>query len=405
MSRVDEEAARGILHLLTRFHDPAAAPWLYRVLRHVRHIPMNLLSFEAEETLAHYAEADRPTPREWPFNENFTFPPRGARQIKDRLVGGLQRLFLGRKQSLHEVHLADLLYRRPHALVHTHLTSHFVETALRSGAKVLVSYYGGDLQAVKGEKNLRRLERVLSLPVQFLVTSEHLRRHLTDHGVPPARAHVIKVGVNIDDFPSLEEVGDMRASDTSGSRPLRIVTVGRFTECKAQDELPRVARALKDRGVPFEWTLIGDGPLRAEIEAGIADARVEDDMKLAGHLPFGEVRARLKRADLMVHNARVAESGDHEALGISLVEANAMGLPVVSCRLGGIPEAVEDGVSALLVDPGDLDGMAECVRELAENPDRRHRMGLAGARHARDAFDSRKLAEEYDELYSRLLSS
>jgi glycosyltransferase involved in cell wall biosynthesis len=112
----------------------------------------------------------------------------------------------------------------------------------------------------------------------------------------------------------------------------------------------------------------------------------------------------LWESDIMVHNAIVAPSGEREALGVVLIEAGAMGLPVVSCRVGGIPEAVADGDTGLLADEGDLAGLAERVAMLASDPGLRHKMGLAAMRRARREFDSAFLATKLETVYDRILA-
>ena len=103
----------------------------------------------------------------------------------------------------------------------------------------------------------------------------------------------------------------------------------------------------------------------------------------------------------MVHNARIDSQGDHESLGVSLMEGGAMGLPVVSCRIGGIPEVVKDGETGFLVDSGDTEAMAERITRLAGDVSLRRRMGEAAMTHVRTVFDSRRLASQMEALYDR----
>lgn len=212
--------------------------------------------------------------------------------------------------------------------------------------------------------------------------------------------HVIPVGIRTADFPSPEAVAARLAG--RGGR-LRIVTVGRLVDVKAQHDLPRVLRWVLDAGVDARWTLAGDGPLRGEIEAAVRRFGVGDRFALAGELPFAKVRDLLLESDLMVHNAVMTPEGRRESLGVVLMEAGAMGLPVVSCRVGGIPEVVVDGQTGVLVPERDGPAMAEAIVRLARDPEECRRQGLAAVERIRAHFDSDVLASRLEDLYDRLM--
>jgi len=124
-----------------------------------------------------------------------------------------------------------------------------------------------------------------------------------------------------------------------------------------------------------------------------------------GNLPFDELDELRWNSDILVHHAVVAPDGGRECLGVALLEAQAVGIPVVSCRVGGIPEAVADGETAFLVEEGDLEGMAKRILLLCGNPAQRSAMGLAGMRRARSEFDSTRLARSLGDVYDRILNS
>jgi len=124
-----------------------------------------------------------------------------------------------------------------------------------------------------------------------------------------------------------------------------------------------------------------------------------DRFVVKGSLPFAAVSDLLWTSDIMVHNAMVNPGGGREALGVTLMEAGAVGLPVVSCRVGGIPEVVIDNETGFLVESGDLDAMADKVVLLVKKSDLRCQMGIAAMRHVRKSFDSNLLAAKLENLY------
>ena len=95
-------------------------------------------------------------------------------------------------------------------------------------------------------------------------------------------------------------------------------------------------------------------------------------------------------------------SSDYEGSPLSVVEAMAAGLPVVSTRAGGVPELIEDGREGLLVQPGDVKSLSAAMVVLAEHAEARQSMGMAGARRARDSFDVSEMVRAYEELYETL---
>ncbi|MEY3492931.1 MAG: hypothetical protein RL413_349, partial [Actinomycetota bacterium] len=140
------------------------------------------------------------------------------------------------------------------------------------------------------------------------------------------------------------------------------------------------------------------GPLRREMESLARDLGVES--RWTGAIPADRVRAELNRATVLLAPSTVSPDGQREGLGLSLVEAQASGIPVVASRSGGIPEAVRDGVTGLLAEEGAVEETAEHVLRLLRDVDLRRRLGEAGQRHARDEFDlgeqSLKLARIYE---------
>jgi glycosyltransferase involved in cell wall biosynthesis len=132
---------------------------------------------------------------------------------------------------------------------------------------------------------------------------------------------------------------------------------------------------------------IGDGPDEAVLQARIDAAGLAETVTLDGRRTRDEVIELLANADLLVAPSVPTSGGKREGIPVVLMEAMSCGLPVVASRLSGIPELVEDGVSGILVAPGDPSAVASAIRRLADDPALRARMGAAArARVIRD-FD------------------
>jgi glycosyltransferase involved in cell wall biosynthesis len=182
------------------------------------------------------------------------------------------------------------------------------------------------------------------------------------------------------------------------ARPL-LLSVAQLKEKKGLGYLLDACRALTDRGVDVDVEIVGEGPLRARLEAQADALGLTDRVRFLGALPHDEVVARYAEATAFVLPCVTASDGDRDGIPNVILEAMAMGLPVVSTRHSGIPEAVEDGETGLLVEPGDTDALADALATLLADPERGDWMGAAGRRRVEKVFDVeinvRRLAEEF----------
>ncbi len=150
--------------------------------------------------------------------------------------------------------------------------------------------------------------------------------------------------------------------------PVRFLTVSALKEKKGQDVLLRAFAAMRKLGFDLRLTIVGAGPLRGELEELARELVIADRLEFVGAEAPSAVAARLKEADIFVLACKVAENGDLDGIPISLMEAMAAGVPVVSTRLSGIPELIEDGVEGLLAEPGDPESLAAALSCLIEDP-------------------------------------
>jgi hypothetical protein len=162
--------------------------------------------------------------------------------------------------------------------------------------------------------------------------------------------------------------------------------VARLVEKKGVHIALEAMRSLHDRGLDLELRVIGDGPERARLESIIAETGLTN-VRLLGALAHEQTRQEFADADLYVQPSITADTGDQEGIPVSLMEAQASGLPVVSTRHSGIPELVLDGTTGWLTDEGDADGLAIAVERLARDPEQAERFAQAGRVRVRQEFD------------------
>jgi colanic acid/amylovoran biosynthesis glycosyltransferase len=185
--------------------------------------------------------------------------------------------------------------------------------------------------------------------------------------------------------------------------PPRLVSVGRMVRTKGFDVLIRASFELNRRGVPHSVVIIGDGPQRSELESLIESLGLRDTIRLPGYCSPGEVQRTLREADAFV----LPVVWDPvlnipEGVPVALMEAMAMGLPVVSARTAGIPELIDDGISGFLAEPGDSTDLAMVIGRLLElSESERTKMTQAAREKIVADHDIRKLTEH---LYLSLLN-
>ena len=172
-----------------------------------------------------------------------------------------------------------------------------------------------------------------------------------------------------------------RYGRTAGPAGDRMVFVGRLAAVKGVRVLLDALAEVRRTRPGATLTLVGDGPERAGIEAHAAALELSEAVRFTGYLTQDEVAAELAAADLFVLPSFA------EGVPVVLMEAMATGLPVIATRIAGIPELVEEGVSGLLVPPGDAVALAAAIGELLADPDRRAAMGRAGRAKVAAEFD------------------
>lgn len=184
--------------------------------------------------------------------------------------------------------------------------------------------------------------------------------------------------------------------------PLRILAVARLVEKKGLGVLVEACAKLKARGVDFRCEIVGKGAERPRLEALIREHALADHVSLLGARTQGEVLDLYRGAHVFALPCIVGDDGNRDGLPVSIVEALACGLPVVSTAVTGIPEAVEHGVNGLIVPERDASALADALESLAHDGGMRRRLAAAARPSVAEKFDQERTA---DTLCSLLMES
>ncbi len=217
---------------------------------------------------------------------------------------------------------------------------------------------------------------------RFWVTISRYNLDLLAQAFGPSiqdNAHLVHCGIDLDRIAC-------QAREVTGE-PFHILCVASFKEVKGHRYLVEACAELLRRDIDFHCHLIGDGPLREDIEARIAQAGLDGHFTLLGQQPQPGVLQAMQACDVVVLPSIHASRGDREGIPVCLMEAMASGRPVVSSRLSGIPELVTSGREGILVPQKDAKALAAALFQLAGDPELCRRMGLAGRAKVEQAFD------------------
>ncbi len=207
--------------------------------------------------------------------------------------------------------------------------------------------------------------------------ADYLRTLCPD--VDPGRIHLAHHGID-------DTILAARLTSTAGSSGPTILAAGRLVEKKGFDTLIDACALLKRRGVAFECRLRGEGPDRARLHRQIRQEGLDGRVALAGWATPSELLEEMQRATVFAMPSRLTPDGDRDGLPNVVLEAMACGLPVVATSVSGIPEAIADRQTGLLVEPNDPNALADALELLLGNPGLRADLGRAAADRVRREF-------------------
>jgi rhamnosyl/mannosyltransferase len=236
------------------------------------------------------------------------------------------------------------------------------------------------------------LRRVLRRASRIVVSSPPLAEHAAELQDFRDKCVVIPFGIDTGRLRRTASI-DRRVLDITARFPRRrVLFVGRLVEYKGVEYLIRAMEHVGDATA----LIVGDGPLRSDLEALTATSRARDRVHFLGHLPDEEVIAHLHACDLFV----LPSITRAETFGVVQLEAMACGKPVVSTDLPtGVPWVNRHGETGLVVPPADVNALAAALTQLATNADLRERMGDAARLRVREHFTVDRMTRESSALY------
>ena len=314
-------------------------------------------------------------------------------------ASGRSQEYLFRRFGMARRFYAKLRKFRP-ALVHAHIGQSgpaALSIAEALDVPMLVTYHGQDAtitpeqarRSWRGREYLRGKSRVMERAGIIIAVSDFIRAKLLAQGYPEHKVITHRNGI---------DVGVFRPNEST--REPIAVFVGRFVEKKGCEYLLRALGHLRRQGCAVKGVLVGDGPLRPVLEELVGKEGL--DAEFTGFLPLPDVRSWLGRASVVVVPSVTASDGDSEGLPTVILEAQAMGTPVIATRHAGNAEGLIEGRSALLVNERDVDGLAQAIRFFIGNRAAVELFGRTGREFVESNFDLRSQVAGLERIYDRV---
>lgn len=260
------------------------------------------------------------------------------------------------------------------------------------GIKLIVNFHGYDATVMPRRWVIRQAYKHLDKYVDgYVCGSNHFAGVLRGIGLDAEKINVVPCGIELDEFDA-----------TAEKDPNLIIAVGRLTPKKSPQSTIRAFAGVKEHFPVARLEMIGDGPLMPECKNLVIELGLESHVILHGSKPHDFVKEKLKHASVFVQHSVTAPNGDTESQGISLLEAMASGVPVVTTDHNGFSETVQHGDTGLLVDEHDVQAMSDSIKRLLADPGLRYRLGISGRRRVEMEFDSSLLTTKLMKCLSTL---
>lgn len=262
----------------------------------------------------------------------------------------------------------------------------------------ITSFYGFDVSEFVARAGPSIYEPLFAGSDLLLPLSRVMEDELETLGADPLRLRIHRLGIDCEAFAFAP-----RMRPEAG--PVRLISVARLVEKKGLADAIRAVARLRAEGREVVYEIVGDGPLRAELEGLAGSLGIGDSVRFLGAMSRPDVRSKLGRSHILLAPSVAAKSGDREGTPVALIEAMASGLPVVSTRHSAIPEMIDDGTSGLLAPENDCDALAGCIARLLDDGNLWDTLTGAARAQVEADFNIRTQVAKLQGIYRELVSS
>jgi colanic acid/amylovoran biosynthesis glycosyltransferase len=261
--------------------------------------------------------------------------------------------------------------------------------------RLITSFHGYDVNVIPTLRGDSVYEELFKKADIITANSNFTISRLLELGCPRELIVRLPVGLDTSLYPFQTRKAPLERSS------LKLLTVARLVEKKGIEySIKAVARVIAKYPI-VEYNIVGDGPLRGQLQDLIAEYQLQDSVHLLGWKTKEEVQELYGQAHIFILASITAANNDREGQGLVLQEAQAMGLPVVATLHNGFPDSVIQGKSAFLVPEKDVNALADRLFYLIEHPGNWASMGRIGRKYVEENFDINNLNHQLVDIYKK----
>jgi len=262
--------------------------------------------------------------------------------------------------------------------------------------KIITTFHGYDMSMFILNKGSNVYKDLFLNGDLFLPISDYWKGKLVKLNCDEKKIIVHRMGINLEKFKYSER-------KIQPGEPIKILTVGRLVEKKGHEYLIKAIAKVITNHTNITCIIAGDGPLRNKLESLVSEMGIKNYVKILGAVEQNEVIRLYKQAHIFILPSVIADNGDQEGIPVVLMEAQAVGLPIISTYHSGIPEVIMDGKSGFLVPEKDVNALADRLDYLIKHPEIWLEMGRCGRDFVKEKYDIKKLNQQLVEIYQNLI--
>jgi colanic acid/amylovoran biosynthesis glycosyltransferase len=297
--------------------------------------------------------------------------------------------------------MAALFARRNADLMHVYFghTGVHLRQFLRAWDRPsVVSFHGADVMLREHRPQYAaQMRELFGIVPLVLARSRSLADCLESAGCPPEKIRLNRTGIPLKDFGFVE-----RHAPDNGA--WKLVQACRLIKKKGLLTALRAYAQFRGRFPHATLTIAGEGPMRGELEEAVEKLGLAGSVSLPGFLDGAELKRLYADSHIFLHPSETTDQQDQEGIPNSMLEAMATGLPVAATLHGGIPEAVRDEVSGLLVSEKNPDALAAPLIRLASSPETAVEMGSRASQAVREEFEQSRAVEKLESIYDEAIA-
>ncbi len=295
--------------------------------------------------------------------------------------------------------LTNVLEKRNAQLLHIYfgqIAVHLLPLIRAWEKPSIVSFHGADALVDMNKPAYRTATKQMLDAVKLvLVRSQSLRRAVIDLGCEEEKIEVQRTGIPLDEFP-------FRERNIPPNGEWRFVQAGRLIEKKGLPVTLRAFASFLRRYPKATLTIAGEGPLLGQLQDLARELKIDNRVSFTGFISQEQLRELYYASHIFLHPSETGPDGNQEGIPNSMLEAMASGLPVFATQHGGIPEAIENGVSGVLVPEHNHEELADALLNAVPDPEFLSRIARAGVDAVAQKFDQRIQTRHLEDIYLRM---